>query len=349
MRIFIASSRDIQLGPESGCVIELEDVIAELCGAELLRPLCAHGPTWLPHRLRRISYSLPASQLERLPTTPQDVLFFAGINLCDLDILSALPEWRKRFRVAFAYIFDAFASTHSSQARLLDHIFVPMPQAAERITRETGVATSVIPMGCDVRKFGSGCTERRIDVVGYGRQYLPHSRAFEAAFNDPGSDRLFYHTTLRGPVVTNHASQRRQFWKILQKSEVALAYDVTTTGGSRFPYSFVAQRWFECLAAGCAVVGKRPKCAEADELLGWDDATIELPEEPGAAVRAVEELLGDRARLTRIHRRNYEEALARHDWSYRVADMFSQLRLDPRAGSPLLERCASNAATGNPA
>jgi Glycosyl transferases group 1 len=98
-------------------------------------------------------------------------------------------------------------------------------------------------------------------------------------------------------------------------------------GMREFPHPFVTLRWFQCGAAGCAIVGKRPTTPLADELLAWEDATIELPDDPQACLEFVEALLQDWNRLNRIHTRNYLENLARHDWRLRIKDVFEILKL----------------------
>jgi len=96
-------------------------------------------------------------------------------------------------------------------------------------------------------------------------------------------------------------------------------------GMRQFPHSFVTMRWFECGAAGCGIIGKRPTTPLADELLDWEDATIELPDHPQESVKFVEEILQDTSRLNSIHQRNYAENLARHDLRYRIKTMLEQL------------------------
>ncbi len=107
-------------------------------------------------------------------------------------------------------------------------------------------------------------------------------------------------------------------FKILRRTKIALAFDTMYPGMRQFPYSFVTLRWFECGGAGCAILGKRPTAPVADELLCWEDATIELPDDAQASVEFIEELWQDKPRLEATHKRNYAENLARHDWRLRI-------------------------------
>ena len=94
-----------------------------------------------------------------------------------------------------------------------------------------------------------------------------------------------------------------------------------------FPHSFVTLRWFEGGAAGCAIAGKRPTTPIAEQLLDWEDATLELPDDPEASADFIEELLQDQQRLESIHKRNYIQNLTRHDWRWRIKNMLEQLQI----------------------
>ncbi|NJL45293.1 MAG: glycosyltransferase family 1 protein [Leptolyngbyaceae cyanobacterium SM2_3_12] len=89
----------------------------------------------------------------------------------------------------------------------------------------------------------------------------------------------------------------------------------------------VGYRWFEISAAGCAVLGKRPESSVIQDYLGWQDATIELPDDPQAGVEMIRHLLADTERMAAIHRRNYRENLLRNDWRHRFKAMFEHLGL----------------------
>jgi hypothetical protein len=101
-----------------------------------------------------------------------------------------------------------------------------------------------------------------------------------------------------------------------------LAFDTLFPGMRKFLYSFITLRWFFGAATGCAIIGKRPTTPLADELLNWKDATIELPDDPQKSVEFIEELLQDTTRLQFIHKNNYIESLARHDWRFRIQSIF---------------------------
>jgi hypothetical protein len=144
--------------------------------------------------------------------------------------------------------------------------------------------------------------------------------------NYPGSPFFVHHTDhMHIERIHNYIAHRRHFWKIAENSAVALAYDPNKTNPDRFPYPIIGQRWFESLAAGCAVVGTRPQTAEAGHLLDWEDATIEAPDSPEETLALVLALANDRARLRDIRERNVENIRRRHDWRVRFREFFEKI------------------------
>jgi hypothetical protein len=119
------------------------------------------------------------------------------------------------------------------------------------------------------------------------------------------------------------------FWSILERSMFAFAFtafDEARKQSSRFPFSFVGQRWFESMAAGCVVVGQRPAGEETDQLLDWPDSTLELDPDPDAAIGQLLDWLGDPERLASIGLRNAAETRKKHDWTARLDLMEPKVR-----------------------
>lgn len=329
----VLSARDCVGGPAMGCVMEMESVAVEALGAELICPRPAASPEsslW-----RRLGRRLSGGSEPRLRVRPVDqevsgagarALLVVSLNRARLDILDALPDWRRRFDLVAAYVFDSFEGRWGVDPADLDAVFVPIRASVEELRPSLGARVHEVPMAADVVRFGSSrpSAERWIDVNGYGRQLRAHLEAMADHFNRPGGDGMVFH---EGLVVRDQVRQRALFWQMLTHTRVALAYDVRATGGDRFPYSMVSQRWFESLAAGCVVMGYRPRCPEADELLDWPDATIELPSDARDALAAVCDLLDRPERLDAIAARNHRQMLERHDWRHRLADMLKVLGL----------------------
>lgn len=336
----VLSARDCVGGPAMGCVMEMELVAVEALKAELVcpQPLRRSKPSWLSRVSRQFPGASPSDQL-RVRSEPRvsgdrrgeaEALLVVSLNRGRLDILDALPDWRRRFDVVVAYVFDSFEGDWGVDPADLDAVFVPIRASVEELRPSLGERVHELPMAADVRRFGSPrpSAARWIDVNGYGRQRRDHLETIADYFNRPGGAGVAFH---EGLIVRDQMRQRALFWQLLTHSRIALAYDVRTTGGDRFPYSIVSQRWFESLAAGCAVMGCRPCCPEVDELLNWPEATIELPNDPQDALAAVCDLLDQPARLDAIAARNYQQVLERHDWRHRITDMLATLGMSEPA------------------
>jgi hypothetical protein len=181
-----------------------------------------------------------------------------------------------------------------------------------------------LPIGVDALRYGGWvpATRRFVTVNGYGRQPAAVVAGLADRLNR-GGDGLFYFTShVRLGEASDPVRHRDLFWQILRHSRVALAYSPESCDPEgRFPCSFLGQRWYEMLAAGCVVAGKRPRATEVAQQLDWPDATIELPDDPEAAVERVLEIAADTAFIDRVGMMNYAQCLQRHDWRWRIIEL----------------------------
>ena len=333
--LYLLSLRNLSPYPAQGCILDLEDVFSEISGAKILAPA---------------SDLDIAEVLKDVPHQSAD-LFITAISSGDvIRILKGMNGRGKIFRKIYTYIFDAFLSPDQPKGRGLlkqfsrttravsqiDHMFITLRPAVEEFGIHYGVPVSYVPMAADVVKFGTAQSKRCIDVNAYGRQNVSHVHALADLYNTKDSGRSLHYTSHVSFTRVNDLYRHRAFfWKVLSMSRIALAYDPSRVNPDRrhFPFAYVAQRWFESLAAGCVVAGYRPVCSDADQLLHWEDATIECPENPGEFVEFIESLLEDADRLNRVRLNNCFHMALSHDWCYRIEDMFKflGLELDPHA------------------
>lgn len=271
----------------------------------------------------------------------ESIVFIIAITLrIAISALYELKTIRKNFRNVILYIFDSYnfpkallkALPFSRIARIgkllssVDHIFVGLEGGEKEYGTCVETNISYVPLAADVKNFGSCETNGRcISVNAYGRQNESHTSILSRQFNSKDSEQLFAHTNhLHIDKILNYVEHRRQFWSLLRHSKISLAYDgyiVNRSGKNRFPFSFIGQRWFESLAAGCVVVGNRPTCASTDEYIGWEDATIECPNGDGEFLQFIEELLQDTERLVKTCQRNYANSLIKNDWRCRLVNI----------------------------
>jgi len=347
MNLFLLSSRSLISSVSWDPLFELENLFVNTCNAQLLEPVGRQS-------LQKISQSsCPTTKLfhkiivktigehrspKPLPPINQgsNVLLLIGVCGADLNLLSSIPEWRKRFDLVIAYLCDSWApEIYHKNVHYLDHLFVVLPEVIEPLKKSFGIPISLLPLGADVLTHGSNGLHRPIDLATFGRIPQNYDRVFFDKFNQPGSTHIYYRSTPRKteefPVVPYEQRKddedTRLLLHLLRQSKLMTAFNTQSSGMRKFPYSVVTLRWFYGWATGCAIVGKRPTTPIADELMNWENSTIELPDDPQQSVELIEELLKDEKLLHSIHRRNYLESLARHDWRYRIQSMFETMNI----------------------
>lgn len=319
--MYLLSQRAVSPSPGWHPIYDLENMIARLCGAQIMAPELRIDRHRMVHSLVRRA----VGSYRKLPIQPQGqpsvLIVFA--HLPDrLDLLEAVEQWRRRFDIVAAFVTDSHWSWDrvARLANHLDHLFVPIRETVEPIQATTGVATHLLPFAMDMLNHGSASDDRTIDIASYGRQPRELHQALQQRFNQPGSARIYLHSPFGFRKPDDWQMDRLLFWKLLRRAQVAMAFDTIVDGRRAVPHncSIVTPRWFECLGSGCIVAGGRPRTSLFDELFDWPDSMIDLPEDIDAAVERIESLLARPDELATMRRRNYRHMLARHDWRYRI-------------------------------
>lgn len=231
-----------------------------------------------------------------------------------------------------------------------DRIYTGIATDVPAITDHIGVRTVYVPMAAnvlkvDARPYGDRA-DRPIAINAFGRQKMEIVHALSPVVNTPESRDLLYVTNfIQAAPAADLWRYRAMFWQILRQSRLALCFDQFYANGGDAKLSYVGPRWFETLAAGGVVVGRAPPTPDTPVLLDWDDAAIELPDDPEAARDAVLALLADDGRIARASRAALVQMAAKHDWTHRVADMLADLGLAaPAALTARLEALAARSA-----
>jgi len=117
--------------------------------------------------------------------------------------------------------------------------------------------------------------------------------------------------------------------KLLQRSKMSLAFHLMVEPEEVRPRAadFVTSRWFESLAAGCIILGRRPPGGMAAEMFDWPNALVDLPDRPSEATDFVKSLACDESFLQKARIRNVAEMCRRHDWRYRILDIYNHFDL----------------------
>ena len=133
---------------------------------------------------------------------------------------------------------------------------------------------------------------------------------------------LYLHSPLGSITGPGVHAERGMLFKLLQRTRISLAFHLyVEPQGDRPRSMMVTSRWLESLLAGCIVAGRRPVSRMADDMLGWEGATLELSEDPRQAVEELEGLLSREDELAAQRRSNIRNMLLRHDWRDRIRTM----------------------------
>ncbi|WP_299489202.1 glycosyltransferase [Acaryochloris sp. IP29b_bin.137] len=360
MDTYILSQRGLVEGSAYGFIFEFEELMARLCGSQILVPKANGLTLWVEQQSPKF-----ATQFKKFisRTTgyyqkfdPADfrahqlkVLFVICLSAPALNMVTSIPNWRRQFDLVVGFVIDAwFLPSYPKETYQFDHLFVPVLEAVDVIQQRFDLSVSLLPFGADVLLHGTQSVNRPVDVMSFGRTPLNFHQALSRTFNQPNSKMLYY----RHPAVDRSwhpkndryatrvdCEYRLLFHQMMRRSKIVLAFDPlydtdqlyeshkVNTRPWHFPHSILSLRWIEGVAAGCAILGKRPTTALADQALNWDDATIDLPDDPQVWMDFTQKLLSDHDRLKAIHYRNYFESLSRHDWRHRIRHMFETLHL----------------------
>ncbi|XHX78873.1 MAG: hypothetical protein RBJ76_02765 [Stenomitos frigidus ULC029] len=234
----------------------------------------------------------------------------------------------KQFDLRVAYLLDSFEPSHIDRSIVddLDHLFVIDAETAAEISQTRSIATTFLPLATDALRLGSNRRQRPIDIINYGRTNIEIHKCLQSHYSQPTNERLYLHSTFSGPIVYDLAEHVALHSRLLSRSRISLCFEPSQVDRfhGRSPILF---RWFEGWAGGCTIVGKRPFSKGVTQLMDWEDSTIELPDQPSEWLPFLEGLLDDDQFLTANSQRNSLECLLRHDWRYRLKDMFNILAL----------------------
>ena len=328
MEFYVVSERHCLESPGWQPIYEFEDLLVDVTGGYLLAP-SVRATLSVPFLSRRKKIFDPIVLPQGTGAAPK-VLFVVAHDPMALNIVMAIPGWRRMFDVVAAFVTEPFCAWGCPKIEgQIDHFFVPQVEDLEPVKARTNKPVSLLGSATDVLTHANIGADRAIDVVSYGRMPVDLRRALQERFNDPGSGRIFLHSPFGIGRGKNWQRDRRLFWKLLKISKVALCFDTTEPGMRAMPHmrSLLTPRWFECLAAGCVTAGVRPTASLTATFLDWEDAIVDLPSTIDGAIKQIEMLADDVSRLEALRRRAHGHLLQRHDWRHRIVDALDALSL----------------------
>jgi hypothetical protein len=368
-RVAILTLREVRPIADYGGLMESEDALKDALSAGLYRVMVA-SPRFArpPFDKPVVRRALGTSRLvhpyriehHQRHGEPADVLLVLARDLNDLSVLVGVPAWHElgqRVVVHLSVVTEQALRRHPELVghlrRRVDALFSgsEMPPLGH-LRSERMLTVGVVPPLLDVLAFpAKAAWERTIDV------FSPESRP-------PGQHTLLRHwaNTHGGTyqqdigrlgALTSLAAHRRLFTSMATKSRVFL------TNWDRFghrrhagAHREVGPRFYEAMAAGCALVGDLPTSsrqfgeyvAQAEPLSFSADERI-LPPDVAAA-------LGDPTESQRLGRNARVAALRRNDVAHRWREIAQKagIPVSPGISSRItrLSQLADRVSAGGP-
>ncbi|HYV65277.1 MAG TPA: glycosyltransferase [Myxococcales bacterium] len=351
---------------------ELEDVVAEVTGADRLLPE-NYGRVELVRRVYKLARLATRSRRLANAIVPRigdrlgrdyDLFFPIFNNPYELFTLAVAPGWRERCRRAACFIAEIWSCDIPNYlVELLaefDHVFLGVSHPVQEIARIVGRPCTYLPLAADVLRFAPhpDPPARVIDVCNIGRRStVTHVALLERA----REGRLFYYyDTARasgdgGKQLTFRVNDPSEHRLLLANLLKRSRFYVANRSRVNEPEIVAGQeeissRFYEGIAAGAVLVGEAPRSDEFRRQFDWPDAVIRLPFDSPDAPAILEAIDADLRRVARIRRENVRQAALRHDWVHRLRVVFETLGIKPtEAMLAREERLRALAATEQPA
>lgn len=287
--------------------------------------------------------------LRNAPTmTPVDVsqdyeiFLFVAWSPQSLVELSRIRGWRRRCRIAVAYLFELWSSTLDDDRdylRLLDqfdYVFLLHGKCIPRLASYTRTPCSVLPVAVDcliATPFPSP-PERVIDVYSIGNRSAPvHHELMKLA----NRETLFYvYDTLSSTDsrVRIWAEHRSLLTNMIKRSRYFIGFSPASLteqkAGKIAGEHVLPGRLFEGAAGGAVILGSAPRCPEFEEYFDWPEAVIEIAPDGSDIVAVIRELNRNPERAEQVRKVNATQCLRRHDWAHRWERILSTIGVQPR-------------------
>lgn len=337
-------------------MLEAQDILCEVANVDRVvlraRPELRSREGWLGRMAyhdftRRLALVNPG--LERVRLDRQyDVFLVVCPWWRDLWYCNAIENWQECAKLRICWIDELWLSDIDQLRRWLpslrrfDYVFVSIdgsgPVLADRIERPC----FDLPGGCDTLRFSpvSRPVDRSIDIFSIGRRSPDIHRELATLADRQNLFYLFDTLQSGDSRAADHAEHRTMYANTAKRSRIFMVapgkWDTEAQAAGQAATGF---RYFEGAAAGAALLGQVPHSQSFRDGFDWTDSVVALKPDGSDAARVAAELLADRDRLERIHRRNAAQSLLRHDWIYRWRLLFERCGLEPTPG--MLERIAT--------
>ena len=223
-----------------------------------------------------------------------------------------------RFRVLWTYDmwdYEVPKLLATAEAHDIKLIFVTSRQATERLNAISNgrYACYWLPEAVAVERYRSKpMSQRRIDVIQFGRRWLEYHHRIERFCFEKGIV-YRYQSKAYDPIFPTRAD----YLDGLADSKISICVPCAITHPERSgDISTMTWRYLESMASKCLVLGRAP--LEMKELFDYDPI-IEIDlNRPGEQLL---ELLNDLPRYEELIERNYDYVTRHHQWTNRIAVM----------------------------
>ena len=349
-RVLLFSLHNLLPAAWNGVIYELMDVVQRVERATLAAP-AASGPDtrtiW--SSCRKTTRAVSGKVLTRLarPTAAQapatevegdfDLTFYACQFPHEIREINCIPHWRERTRKACIFILETWAHeverhrAHFGQLDAFDHVFVFNARSVPLVQRYTRAPVSYLATAADTLLLPetSYARERCVDYLCIGRRHDPvHARMFELCCRD---DRFYVFDLWRGLKVKEWPAARRQNADMGARARHYIVWTPTRAGNGTVETTLTT-RYFEGASSGAVMIGSAPALPEFAGLFSSPEPVVEMPEDPEKLADFLDRLEADAAYLAAVGRANRLDALARHDWAHRWAEVLEVLGLASAPG-----------------
>ena len=331
---------------------ELEDLLCELTGADLVAPIPGRMPPTVArvmrHATRTTRYLAHINPGYRRVTLDgrYDLIVVVAQFARDLVVMNALPGWRALTDVAICWLEEHWAAAPvpaRSALSQFDYIVVNCHGSVGTVAAATGRPVTFQPPGIDGLLFcpWPNPPVRSIDVMNIGRRSEVTHRALLAR-----EDLHYYYDSVRFAGVVDPGEHRRLYSNLVKRSRYFIAnrakFDCAEQTAGQAELGF---RFIEGAAAGAVVIGDHPRGGAFDEHFGWEDSLLAAPVDAPLIGDMIDELDRQPERIAAIRRRNVVNVLRRHAWAHRISVLLRTAGLPvPAAVDERLERLEATAA-----
>lgn len=244
------------------------------------------------------------------------------VELLELD---AVPDWRRRSKLAFCVLEELWDVTIDQYRPLLkslgrfDLITCAFAESCAPLAELTGRPVIHLPGAADLLRFAPQAiaTERPIDVYYMGRR-RPELHAAITAALAPRNGFYLHDSTTRPPIAADHRVHRDLLANLVRRAKIFMVdYGKIGHSDQKRGQIIWGPRHVEGMAGGAQQAGYAPDSDDYRSHFDWPEAIERLPDDPDAAAATILRLIDDPAELERRRRINLGHALGRHDWLHR--------------------------------